>query len=48
MRRKKIAAGYCNGDFGDKNYVKARKWASYAAKHGSVLAAEILEQLDNV
>jgi TPR repeat protein len=42
-----IAEGYYYGHFGDKNYVKARKWASYAAKHGSDLAAEILERLDN-
>jgi TPR repeat protein len=43
-----IAAGYYNGDFGDKNYVKARKWASYAARHGSVLAAEIMVQLESI
>ena len=43
----KIAEGYYHGHFGDKNYVKARKWASYAAKHGSDQAAEILERLDN-
>lgn len=41
----KIAAGYYNGDFGEKNFAKAKKWASYAAKHGSEIAAEILEKL---
>lgn len=40
-----IAAGYFNGDFGEKNPAKAKKWASYAAKHGSEKAAEILSQL---
>jgi TPR repeat protein len=40
-----IAVGYFKGDFGEKNPAKARKWASYAAKHGSEKAAEILEQL---
>ncbi len=42
-----IAEGYFKGTFdGKKNYAKARKWASYASKHGSDLAAEILERLD--
>ncbi len=40
-----IATGYFNGDFGEKNYPKAKKWASYAAKHGSERASEILEKL---
>ena len=42
-----IAEGYLKGSFeGKPNLVKARKWASYAAKHGSELAADILAQLD--
>lgn len=41
-----IAEGYFKGSFdGKPNAVKARKWASYAAKHGSELAAEIMEKL---
>ncbi len=41
-----IAVGYFKGSFdGKKNLVKARKWASYAAKHGSVVAQELLSQL---
>lgn len=40
-----IAVGYFRGDFGEKNPGKAKKWASYAAKHGSEKAAEILAQL---
>ncbi len=41
-----IAEGYFKGSFdGKKNLEKARKWASYAAKHGSEKAAEILEKL---
>ncbi len=40
-----IAEGYFNGDFGEKNYEKAKKWASYAGKHGSEKAAEILAKL---
>ncbi len=39
-----IAVGYYNGDFGEKNPIKAKKWASYAAKHGSEKAAEIMEK----
>ncbi len=43
----KIAQGYYKGYFDEKpNYEKAKKWASYAAKHGSELAADILEQLE--
>jgi len=38
----KLALGYYNGDFGEKNTAKARKWASYAAKHGSRAAADLL------
>ena len=41
----KIAVGYFNGEFGEKNFEKARKWASYAAKHGSEIAEEILSKL---
>ncbi len=43
-----IADGYFRGTFdGKKNHEKARKWASYAAKHGSVRSEEILILLDN-
>ena len=42
-----IAEGYFKGSFdGKKNLEKAKKWASYAAKHGSEKAAEILVKLD--
>ena len=42
-----IAEGYFKGSFEElPNLVKARKWASYAAKHGSERAAEILALLD--
>ena len=40
-----IAIGYFNGDFGEKNPAKAKKWASYAAKHGSEASMELLEKL---
>jgi TPR repeat protein len=40
-----IAVGYYNGDFGEKNLAKARKWASYAAKHGSEKAQEIIDAI---
>ena len=40
-----IAVGYFNGEFGGKNLTKAKKWASYAAKHGSEVAAELMEKL---
>ncbi len=41
-----IAEGYFKGTFEDKpNYVKAKKWASYAAKHGSERSMEILEKI---
>lgn len=41
-----IAEGYFKGSFdGKKNLEKAKKWASYAAKHGSEKAAEILMKL---
>ncbi len=41
-----IAVGYFKGSFdGKPNLVKAQKWASYAAKHGSEKAAAILAQL---
>ena len=40
-----IAEGYFKGHFGDRpNMEKARKWASYAAKHGSELAQDILSK----
>lgn len=41
-----IAEGYYKGSFdGISNPEKAGKWASYAAKHGSEKAAEILKKL---
>lgn len=41
-----IAVGYFKGSFdGKPNLVKAKKWPSYAAKHGSEKASEILSQL---
>jgi TPR repeat protein len=40
-----IAVGYFKGDFGEKNPAKAKKWASYAAKHGSEVAAELLTRI---
>ena len=40
-----IAVGYFNGDFGEKNLAKSKKWASYAAKHGSEVAIELLTKL---
>jgi TPR repeat protein len=41
----KVALGYYSGEFGDKNPAKAKKWASYAAKHGSLAAKELLSKL---
>ena len=42
-----IADGYFKGTFdGKTNLTKARKWASYAAKHGSERAAEILASIN--
>ncbi|MBQ9303286.1 hypothetical protein [Butyrivibrio sp.] len=39
-----IAEAYFTGSLeGKANPVKAKKWASYAAKHGSEKAAEILK-----
>lgn len=40
-----IAVGYFNGTLGEKNLTKAKKWASYAAKHGSTVCRNILEQI---
>ncbi|MBQ6416886.1 MAG: hypothetical protein IJJ65_11635 [Butyrivibrio sp.] len=41
-----IALAYFTGSLeGKKNHVKAKKWASYAAKHGSERAADILNRL---
>ncbi len=40
-----IALGYYSGAFGEKNPTKAKKWASYAAKHGSEKSAELMEKL---
>ena len=41
----KVAEAYFTGKYGDKNPAKAKKWASYAAKHGSELAKEIMSKL---
>lgn len=41
-----IAVGYFKGEFGEKNPAKAKKWASYAAKHGSEVAQQILDDLN--
>ena len=42
-----IAEGYFKGSFDDKpNLTKAKKWASYAAKHGSEKAQKLLEELN--
>ena len=38
----KLALGYYHGDFGERNLAKAKKWGSYAAKHGSQAAGELL------
>lgn len=38
----KIALGYYHGDFGESNPAKAKKWAQYAAKHGSRAAEDLL------
>ena len=40
-----IAVGYYNGEFGEKNLAKSKKWASYAAKHGSKVAEELLKKV---
>ena len=40
-----LAEAYFTGKYGDKNVAKAKKWASYAAKHGSKLAEEILAKI---
>ena len=40
-----IAKGYFDGSLGEKNHTKAKKWASYAAKHGSSVCEDILKQL---
>ena len=41
-----IAEGYFKGSFdGKKNLEKAKKWAAYAAQHGSDRAAEIHAKL---
>lgn len=40
-----VAKAYFEGCYGEVNKAKAKKWASYAAKHGSKLAGEILAKL---
>lgn len=40
-----LAKGYFDGSFGEVNKAKAKKWASYAAKHGSSEAQELLSKL---
>lgn len=43
----KVAQAYFKGTHEDKpNLEKAKKWASYAAKHGSEKAQEILDELN--
>ncbi len=39
-----IALGYYDGRFGERNLTKAKKWGSYAAKHGSKAAQELMEK----
>lgn len=41
----KVALGYYSGEFGEKNLPKAKKWASYASKHGSEAAKELMTKL---
>ncbi len=42
-----LGEGYIKGSFGEKpNPVKALKWCRYAAKHGSIKAAEILREIE--
>lgn len=42
-----VAEGYFKGTYEDKpNFVKAKKWASYAAKHGNEKAEAILKELN--
>ncbi len=42
-----LAEGYLKGKYEcEVNKDKARKWASYAAKHGNELAKQVLEELD--
>ncbi len=41
----KLAIGYFNGEFGEKNTAKAKKWATYASKHGSKAAKELLDKI---
>lgn len=41
-----VAEAYFKGTYEDKpNFTKAKKWGSYAAKHGSEKAAEILKEI---
>ena len=40
-----IAVDYFKGTLGEKNITKAKKWASYAAKHGSIVCQDIIEQI---
>ncbi len=43
----KLGEGYFMGTFdGNKNYEKAKKWLKYAAKHGSLRAQAVLEQME--
>lgn len=41
----KLAEGYLLGSYGEKNLVKARKWASFAAKREYPGARELLERI---
>ncbi|MCR5100077.1 MAG: hypothetical protein K6B41_01830 [Butyrivibrio sp.] len=43
----KLGEGYFTGAFdGKKNFEKAKKWLKYAAKHGSIRAEAVLEQME--
>lgn len=41
----KLAEGYLLGSYGEKNLIKARKWASFAAKREHPGARELLEKI---
>lgn len=41
----KLAEGYLLGSYGEKNLIKARKWASFAARKEHPGARELLEKI---
>ena len=44
-----LAEGYMKGSFGaPPDMAKARKWAKYAAKHGSEKSQRILDELEEM